>query len=249
MKFPQGVQGACKARRHRIIIDPRPAAGGEVKRSPAARPLHRGSCNVSDPSTAARRAEAAAWCQAQKEELIVGVRAMGKPGITFPLRQFGDVCQLALDYAVALGAEPLITDLGPSEITGEASVAEALRQVRLLADWLASSAAVDTPTAHGEEWIPFGSALERAEQAGLPVSRGQLSKLVSAGKVASQPGPPPGTRKLIGWNSLAGHLARAKAEKKRAGKDEREQEGDKESIADAKSQKKSRNIMDWNPPS
>jgi hypothetical protein len=61
------------------------------------------------------------------------------PFARLPFPQYGAVCRQALAYAVSLGAAHLIPDLGAQSLEGEASLAEALKQVQLLGNWLASS--------------------------------------------------------------------------------------------------------------
>jgi hypothetical protein len=56
-----------------------------------------------------------------------------------PFEQYGALCRQALAYAVGFGAAHLTPELGETTLEGGASMAEALRQVRLLADWLADA--------------------------------------------------------------------------------------------------------------
>jgi hypothetical protein len=106
---------------------------------------------VSDPSTAARRAEAAAWCQARAADLSAAIIASG-PVATLPFPKYGDDCRRVQTWALEFKAFDLIPELaGVPDLLGHASMADALRQVRSLADWLAAEAAAGTAGAGGGE--------------------------------------------------------------------------------------------------
>jgi hypothetical protein len=94
---------------------------------------------VSDPSVTARRAEAGAWCEVQAKELSAAILHVPAVAAKLPFPQYGAICRQALSYAVELGAADLIPELGETELVDGASMAEALRQVHLLAGWLAES--------------------------------------------------------------------------------------------------------------
>jgi hypothetical protein len=91
--------------------------------------------------SAERLAEAAAWCKARAEELSADILQFPGPFAKLPSKQYGAVCRQAMAYAVSLGAAQLITELGEETIEGEASIAQSLRQVQLLRDWLAVAGA------------------------------------------------------------------------------------------------------------
>jgi hypothetical protein len=92
--------------------------------------------NMPDPSLVARMAEAAAWCGERTSELNDEIVGFPVPLRELPFRKYGAICQQALNYARLLGAQELIPTLGATDLGGEAGIADALRQVRLLADWL-----------------------------------------------------------------------------------------------------------------
>jgi hypothetical protein len=92
-----------------------------------------------NPSTAALLVEAATWCKARDDELSAAIQRVYRPFTTFPFADYGAICQQALTYAVSLKAARLIPELGATEPDGGASMAEALRQVQLLAEWLAAT--------------------------------------------------------------------------------------------------------------
>jgi hypothetical protein len=92
---------------------------------------------MSDSSITTQFAEAVAWCQDQTNKLIAAIGEVPGPFAKFPFPEYGAICQRALTYGLYLGAGPLVQDLG-ADLEGAASMAEAFRQVRLLADWLAT---------------------------------------------------------------------------------------------------------------
>jgi hypothetical protein len=149
-------------------------------------------------------AEANAWCRNRAGELSAYITEMG-PVAKLPFPEYGAVCRQALAYAVRLGAADLIPELGITTIEGGASMAEALRQVLLLADWLAASAEPDAV----EEWLPASAAVERAEQRGHAITLKWLTHDAAKHGVKIRPRELPGRHKVeVEWNSLAGHLLR-----------------------------------------
>jgi len=115
--------------------------GNVFARPPAVAARLKKKTKMPDPSAAARLAEAAAWCKQQVDKLSTDINRFVGPLATIPVSTFGAICQQARAYAVALRAARLIPELGATTIEGEASIADALRQVQLLAEWV--EAAVD----------------------------------------------------------------------------------------------------------
>jgi hypothetical protein len=96
-----------------------------------------------------QRAEAAAWCKARADELSADILQFPGPFAQLPFEQYGAVCRQALAYAVSLGAARLIPELGAETIEGHGSIAQALRQVQLLGDWLAGDGASKSRSGEG----------------------------------------------------------------------------------------------------
>jgi hypothetical protein len=73
--------------------------------------------------------------------------------------------------------------------------------------------ATELPVLGCEEWLPAGQAVERAERAGLPVTLGWLSRPPRKSGVRTRPRELPGNhQREVEWYSLAGYLAKIKAE-------------------------------------
>jgi hypothetical protein len=104
---------------------------------------------VIDPT--AERAKAVAWCQAREEELSEAVRSLPGAFVRLPFKQYGADCRRAQSYAISLKAADLIPQLGATTLGDEASLSEALRQVQLLANWLAETEPTDVSKGSGEQ--------------------------------------------------------------------------------------------------
>jgi hypothetical protein len=98
----------------------------------------------------------------------------------------------------------------------------------------------------GEEWLPVSKAIERAEQAGLPITPSSLSRVPRETGVKTRPRQLEGNhRREVEWNSLVGYLARKRAAKAAAGADDDEPSGsEREQIEEAKKKARDRKKRD-----
>jgi hypothetical protein len=109
--------------------------------------------------------------------------------------------------------------------------------INLLDAIQATSQTARSDTTSGEEWLPAGKAIVRAEEAGYQITASWLSRDAAKKGVKVRPAQLPGRHKQeVEWNSLAGYLLRVQAASEES--EEEDEEEISQRVRKAQEQKK-----------